>query len=49
MEQYEAPRDWSELQERVRELGFDPSHLSPQEWAEVVEIHTLFADETVGT
>jgi hypothetical protein len=38
------PKTGLDLEQRVRALGFDPSHLTPDEQAELVEIHTLLGE-----
>lgn len=35
-------------QEQIRALGFDPSHLTPQEWEELLELEQLCPDEAVS-
>jgi hypothetical protein len=36
-------------EERVRALGIDPRHLTPEEQAELIDIHAACPDEQLNT
>lgn len=48
VEETSLPEPGSSPEERIRALGFDPDHLAPDEWDELLEFHTLYPDEALG-
>lgn len=45
MDDNRAPAATGTVDDRVRELGFDPRQLTPREREELVEIYRLWPDE----
>lgn len=48
MEAILAPDTEPPIEDRVRALGFEPAHLTPQEQEELLEIHARCPDELVA-
>ena len=48
MEQRLLPETTSSLEDQIRELGFDPTQLTPLEQAELLLIYSLCPDEALS-
>jgi hypothetical protein len=49
VDELSSPASQAGREDRVRALGIDPRYLSPEEQAEVIEIHAACPDEQLDT